>query len=448
MASRTSAIATVALSALAAASAVAAPREHGPVPLYQPPLDPPSDGAAASRPTVRARLSIDATGRVTRVDVTGLDPAPPGAVDAYKAAARAGFSAWRFAPAEKEGRAIASETLVAILFDRGGPPSSREAQSRYLWISSVGSGFESSRYDERARILSMGEAERRAYADRIAERAERLIPKDKRAVASDDGFQVVTDFGGPKQAEALLRNLEATYGALEKLLGARITPYPRRERIRVYVFERNAPYQALCASALGFEWSEGFYSAAGILAFHTEHPTVGRSLSVMLHETTHAFMDRHLVRPGVDLPRWLAEGFAEYIGVSDIQNERIVPGGHERKQELGAGPGEPLLWQTGSRYRSLEAKRAQEEDRALTLAEIVEAGPERFYGKEMGLYYAQGWLAVHFLRHGRPEWADSTFPRFLLYTAEGYPASDALRASYGVGPAELEAEYRRYVTSF
>ena len=429
------------------ATSLAAAKEHGPVALFQPPLELPADATTSFRPLVRAKLTIDEQGKVTRVEVTALEPMPP-QPEAYTAAARAGFAAWRFAAAEKDGRAIPSETLVAIPFDPRDFTPTPEGRSRYLWSTSVGSGFESSRYDERERILGMSDGERQLLADRIAEQAEALIKKDKRAVASDDWFQVVTDFGGPKQADTILHNLEATYVAITKLLGSRITPSPRRQRIRVYVFETSAQYQALCAKAMPFEGSSGFYHVAGVLAFHTQHPTVGWFLSIMLHETTHAFMDRHLIRPGFDLPRWLGEGFAEYIGASDIKNNQIVPGAHKKKQELGAGPGEPMLWQTWSRARSQEAKRAQKQDRALKLTEIVEAGPETFYGKDVDLFYAQGWLAVHFLRHGRPEWVDSAFPRFLLYTAEGYSASEAMRASYGVGPAELEAEYQKYVKSF
>jgi hypothetical protein len=52
------------------------------------------------------------------------------------------------------------------------------------------------------------------------------------------------------------------------------------------------------------------------------------------------------------------------------------------------------------------------------------------------------------LRHGRPEWTDSAFPRFLLYAAEGYPAGQALRAAYGVDARDLETAYQRYVKSF
>ena len=78
----------------------------------------------------------------------------------------------------------------------------------------------------------------------------------------------------------------------------------------------------------------------------------------------------------------------------------------------------------------------------------LQTGPETFYGTKVDLYYTQGWLAVHFLRHGRPEWVDGAFPKFLLYVAEGYPADQALSTAYGVSAHDLEASYQKYVKSF
>ena len=245
-----------------------------------------------------------------------------------------------------------------------------------------------------------------------------------------------------------MQDVGATYAALFSLLGERIPPRPRVEQIRVYVFETSAQYQALVAQSAPFEGSSGMYFAAGVLAFHAQHPTLGFFVSTLLHESTHAFVDRHLVRRGVALPRWLDEGFAEYVGNSDIKKGKLVPGAHAKRQEVGAGGMNVVFWQTPSKARTETAQRAQRQKRALTLEEIVAAGPETFYGKDVDLYYTQGWLAVHFLRHGRPAWADNAFPRFLLFVAEGYPASQALTAAYGVPAHDLEASYQQYVKSF
>jgi hypothetical protein len=438
------------LSAVAAAAphAMQAPREHGPIPLYQPELLAPSVAAGSGRrPLVRAKLVIDVSGKVTRVDVAAVEPSSP-LDEAFRTAARNGLSTWRFAPAEKDGQAIPSETSVALQFDPPERAEDRDFNASYFWRRAMDNGFESLRYEDRARILDLETAARRKIADEFAAKAEALLKKPQRVAAADDWFEVVTDFGGQKQADALLHNLGATYAAMYALLGERIPPLPREERIRAYVFETNAQYRTLVAETAPFEGSMGVYSSAGVLAFHTQHPTVGFFMATMLHETTHAFIDRHMTRRGVQLPRWLDEGLAEYVGASDIKDRKIIPGGHKRRQELGVADGEMLFWRTSSQLRADDAKRAQRQKHALSLNEIVSAGPETFYGKDVDLYYAQGWLAVHFLRHGRPEWAEGAFPKFLLYAAEGYAADQALRTAYGVDASELEAAYQKYVKSF
>jgi len=433
---------TLALAALLAATQPS-PQAHGPIAIYQPALIAPIETAGTDlHPLVRAKLTIDETGRVTRVDVGAVEPSSP-LDEVYRESARTALSAWRFAPAEKDGQAVASDASLAIQFH----PFQDQARPSAP-TSGAGPGFEAFRYEYRGRVLLLPAALRRKLADAIAATAERLLKKESRAVASDAWFEVVTDFGGQKQADSLLHNVEAAFVALNGMLGEKLPAFPREDRIRVYVFGTNQQYQTLVSQVSSFEGSAGFYSPAGVLAFHAQHPTQGFFLATMLHETTHAFIDRHVARRGVLLPRWLDEGFAEYLGTSDIKGGKIVPGGHARRKVFMSTPSGGVFWQTISRLRTEEAQRAQRQKRALTLREIVAAGPETFYGKDAGLFYAQGWLAVHFLRHGRPEWTDGAFPRFLLYTAEGYPAEDALRAAYGVGPEQLETDYQRYVKSF
>ena len=380
------------------------------------------------------------------MDVTSVEPSSP-LDDKFREAAQSGLLTWRFAPAEKAGQAVASETSVALQFEardapaRGGGPGVDRGTGGEA-------ALESARYSTRSRVALWNREMREKAKNEIASAAEALINKERRAVAADEWFEVVTDLGGQKQADAILNNAGATYAALYGLLGERIPPRPRDGRIRIYSFETNAQYQAFAAKVSPFEWSGGIYCAPGVVAFHSQHARVSFMLVAMLHETTHAFVDRHLVRAGIALPRWLDEGLAEYVANSDIKNKKLVPGGHERRKEIAMGLDGVTFWQTSSRANSEDAQRAQRQKRALSFEEIVSSGIETFYGKDRDLYYAQGWLAVHFLRHGRPEWSAGAFPEFLLYAAEGYAATDALRAAYGVEPAALEAAYQKYVKTF
>ena len=61
----------------------------------------------------------------------------------------------------------------------------------------------------------------------------------------------------------------------------------------------------------------------------------------------------------------------------------------------------------------------------MSLAALLDAGPDIFYGDQRSVYYSTGWLLVHFLRHGEEGWGDDLFPELLLYAVEGY----SLRAS-------------------
>jgi hypothetical protein len=428
----------------------APPASRGPVVLYQPELRCPLESAGTGlKPLVRLKLSVDVHGKVTRAEVTSIEPTSE-LDDAFRAAASEGLSLWRFAPGEKDGAPVPSEITVAVKFipSDEAPATAIPGLPASVSTASSDASFESLRYDYRARVLAMSRGQRRAIADRIAETAETFIRKDKRAVARDDWFEVVTDFGGQKQADGLLQNVEATFAAIVKVFGNRVPPRPREDRLRVYVFETKAQYDQFAAKNIPFEWSAGFYAPAGLLAFHTQHPTLGYLRAVLFHETTHAYVDRHLTRQGTLMPRWLDEGFAEYIGNSDVKDGQLLLGSHKQRKESTAYGFATIFWQSASRATSETAQRAQRQKRALTLSQIVGAGIETFYGKDYDLYYAQGWLAVHFLRHGRPSWAESEFPRFLLYVAEGYAPVDAMRVCYGATPESLETEYQRYVKAF
>jgi hypothetical protein len=156
-------------------------------------------------------------------------------------------------------------------------------------------------------------------------------------------------------------------------------------------------------------------------------------------------MDRHLDRPGVEIPRWLSEGLAEYVGNSSVEKGNLVPGKTPRVMPV-------LEWgifvKTHQAMSFTEVKTAIKKGTAIALDSLVSAGPQEFYGERMRLYYPQAWLFVHFLRHGREGWLDQAFPAFLLYVTEGFDPGAAFQAAYGCRPSELEAAFREYVRQF
>ncbi len=168
--------------------------------------------------------------------------------------------------------------------------------------------------------------------------------------------------------------------------------------------------------------------------------------SIMLHEATHAYLDRYVARPGAAIPRWLGEGLADYVGNSEIRDKHLVPG-RTRKTEIYRGPWGAVRAKSTARFGVEDLKKAIRDGSALTVSDLLQAGPDRFYGDKHSMFYAMSWVFVHFLRHGRPEWTEETFPSLLFYVAEGYPAADVLRALYGT-PEALQPEFERYAKKF
>ena len=92
------------------------------------------------------------------------------------------------------------------------------------------------------------------------------------------------------------------------------------------MYAKRGSFDRLKAELGALEWSDGFYDPAGLFAFHLEVASMESLLGIMMHEATHAYVDRYLVQPGSYLPRWLGEGFAEYVGNSEIRKGKLIPG--------------------------------------------------------------------------------------------------------------------------
>jgi hypothetical protein len=264
--------------------------------------------------------------------------------------------------------------------------------------------------------------------------------------ASSPRFAVHADTDDRQVAAVVANDLEAIFDALAQELLPGISLQPEPYKVQVVVYRDRIGYDLLMAELPHYEWSRGFYSPAGLIAFHLEQPSNDAVMSLLLHEATHAFLDRHVVRPGVALPRWLGEGFADYVGNSRIQDGRLQPGKNlTRTFEMQKGGVRIVRTTAGSRLE--EAKQALRQGKGLGVRAMLEASPMIFYGERSSLYYASSWLLVHYLRDGGAGWAQTRFPQLVLYLAEGYPQTAAFRSVYGA-PEPADADFRKYVKSF
>jgi Gram-negative bacterial TonB protein C-terminal len=388
-------------------------------------------------PEVKVRVTVDATGRVSKAEVLKIEPSSP-FDDAFRRATVDNLLDWHYAPARADGKSVETVLVWSVQFLAKEAP---EASQGGL-AGAVGDETGSLR---RARVFGLPLAARKALLERDVKVAEKHLDATHRQRADSPRFVVVSDAPAAGVAQTVAGNLEAAYNVLDALFRPQIEPQPEPYKVIAYVYWSRASFEATRAELEMPSGPTGFYGAPGFLVFHLEAGDADDVLHVMLHEAFHAYADRHLSRPGTSLPLWLDEGFAEYFGNSDIEKGKLVPGRIVRGKLVMVHGGGAYRRQTYAAFTLDDVRRQIHEGKALPLAQLMTADRRFFYGGARNLCYAMAWLAVHFLRHGGPEWATDNFPTLVLYLAEGYPTADALRAAYGATPEELEEAFRAYV---
>ena len=388
-------------------------------------------------PEVAVRLSIDERGKVSAVEVGSITPSSE--YDAFfRQRVTETLASWRFAPATKDGRPVASTLDWRVRF----PAKAASSESVEITAPMPGSDLE----ERRAAILALPSEARRKHLEVEGRSALGHLDPKKKTEASTARFVVRTDSDDPRVAAVIANNLEAIFNVLAAELLPGVELQSERYKIVVFAYRSRSEYQAFAANYPWAENSGGYYSAAGLIAFDLEHSTNDDVMSILLHEATHAFLDRHILRPGLAFPRWLGEGFAEYVGNSAIQKGRLKPG-KTFVHKYAFQDHRVASFQTAAGANLDEARSALRRGKGLGLRELLEASPEIFYGDRARLYYASAWLLVHYLRDGSLENATMRFPQLMLYLAEGYPQLAVFRSVYG--PLEAaDDDFRRYVKEF
>lgn len=426
------------------AVAAAESADRAAVPLYTPPLTTPDEARGTGvAPEVTVRVVIDASGRVTEVRTSKIEPSTD-LDDLFECTTRETLLSWRYVPATKQGKPVEVNLEWTVQFAE---IAQRERKEQRLPTYRGMAGQPEREAEEfRRRLLSLPPDVRRKMLGQLAETARSHLARGNISKYASLRFLVYTDAPEKQVAQVVAQNLEATFGVLHELLEPWVAPQPEPYRIVVFVFHSRAQFDRLKGNIRGIEWSSGFYNPLGLIAFNMEMPSSAALMSTMLHEATHAYIDRYVSRPGVVLPRWLNEGLADYIGSSTIKKKQLIPG-KTRRSAIIQSPWGAMMGQSRSQLGVDEVKRAIKGKQPLSLAQIISADRQTFYGEERDLYYSMSWLLVHFLRHGEEDWAEQRFPKLMLYVAEGYPPLDALSQVYG-DPGRLEERFFRYVLKF
>ena len=416
--------------------------DRAPVALRRPILLTPVETAGTGlAPEVKVRVDIDARGRV--VEVAILSVKPTSKFDSlFEEVTRTEISDWRYAPAIKAGKAVPTTLEWTVKFIARKQRDSVNGPSDWLPLASATHGGAEA---QRAQILALPLEQRKELLDQKAAIAEKYLNRDTRRRSDSPRFVVISDAPGEDTAKISAGNLEAIFNVIHDLFGDRVQPQPEPLKIVAYLMAQRSAFESLKAELGVYEWSAGFYNPVGLFVFHLEVPTMESLLGTMMHEATHAYVDRYLVAPGLHLPRWLGEGFAEYVGNSEIRKGRLIPG-RAAKEKFVLIPGFGAVRAIPMPRMSLkDVQQKIRRGEGLSVEQLMTADHNIFYGDQRSLYYPSSWLLVHFLRHGEPEWAEQEFPAFMLYAAEGYPVIEALKAVYGTTPAAMEEGFRRYV---
>jgi TonB family protein len=436
------------LAALTAFVATAAWSQENrpPVELVNPtPAYPVEAWGSGIDPEVTVEVGIDARGRVSEVEVVSVRPSSA-YDDVFARAVQAALRDWRYAPRIEAGQPAPAQLRWTLEFLGAREGGAREVAPAAWWATVLGLPRDAPTF------LTMPHGQRVRLLEEHVGQGVALLASDSRSRTDSPRFVVHTD-AGEATGKALSQNLEATFTVLDDMFARQIPPRHEPLKVQVFGFSQPAPLSRLAAGLFPSDTLlPGFYSSIGLIAITLQLPTPGDVLELLLHEGTHAYVDRHLVRPGVRLPYWLAEGLAEYIGNSEVHDGRLVPGRARRARyhlvRMVQGGVAVTVAEPQARLSLEEVRTAVRRGKALTLTQMLDADRTDFYGDRLQLYYGMSWLLVHYLRHGEAGWSDGAFPRFLLYAAEGFPIAVALEATYGRRPDELQQPFEAYVDAF
>ncbi len=415
-------------------------------PLPQTPLEAAGTGIT---PAADVTIHISAGGGVDEVEVRDIHPKTD--FDAfYRTALEETLRRWRFAPALVDGKATASTLKWQLEFR---PPIEQGA----VQVTSdpgvgLGPGLlldpEMSHRKRLYRIYTLPIEKQQRYLRELTEKAETFLDPARTTKLRSPLVRVITDHpDGEQAARVIAGNAQAVLGTLQQALCRGIPVEPPVFRIQIVVYSRRTQYSDFIEAVDGIRETRGMFIPPGLIVYHSELPSNEALLSVLVHEMVHAFVARYLLRPGVVLPRWFAEGLADYFSNSPVEKGKLILGKRRRTQFYRA----PMRLWRGRTEAEVSLKSVWSKivhGKALQVSALFSAGRDAFYGERMSEYYAQSWLLVHFLRQGKPEWTEESFPSLLLYAAEGYDPRAVIDSLYSMSPEELEAAYRRHVKKF
>lgn len=223
------------------------------------------------------------------------------------------------------------------------------------------------------------------------------------------------------EAQRVVREIEFALWYAARSLGVGKERYAKKSHI--YVFQDTSEWEQFRFEAMALsgvtEWSASF-AHGDELFLHIGGPGEGFDSETLAHETTHAVVAR--LYPGHRWPKWLNEGFAEFVGTASIAARKG-------------------LWTQGLQKDLPDATMAPLE--LVAIKQYPKGNKEDPLGEfhEVHRFYQSSQKLVRFLMTAYPK---ERFPRFVDVIVGGATFEEALLKTYGDQVKDFAAFGKQY----
>ena len=211
------------------------------------------------------------------------------------------------------------------------------------------------------------------------------------------------------EAQRVVREIEYTLWFVAQSLGAPKERYAKKSH--VYVFQDEREWITFRDEAEMPKWTASF-AQGDELFLHVGGVGEGFDSHLLAHETTHAVVAR--LYPRQRWPRWLNEGFAEYMGSASQAARKKV-------------------WAKGMQQELSEA--------SLPVEKLIATEDYPTDRKEVARFYQSAQKLVRFLMNNYPK---ERFPQFVDLVLVGASFENALQQVYGDRVKDYAAFTKQY----
>lgn len=260
----------------------------------------------------------------------------------------------------------------------------------------------------------------------LAQPAAWAAPNSGRWLRLESANFVMYSSASEESSREELAALEGFHALITRIMPRKS---PSTAKLPIYVtrtnpdFDLTAPYYRN-SMVMGYYSAgiEGTVAVSKSLRYQPRQRDMPRNVRaddarvILFHEYTHHYV---LANNRTGYPAWYIEGIAEFLSTAEFTNTGV---------EVGRF--------TQGRAYSLMRGGWLEIEKFLDL-------PEKMTGEEVGAFYAQSWLATHYMLFGRPERAKG-FDKYVQLLQQGGNVLTSFEPAFGITPAEFDKELREY----